>query len=145
MGDGILVAHDLTARSEPLVRTGQQLAERYATSLTVLHVMPEEEVRKRQQGVPEEGAYLDVILEKVERELIEVVGREGTGPPSVRTRVREGRAEEVVIEELEKGAYAFLVLGTRSRSRVGKFLLGSTTQAILLQSPCPVVTVPVAA
>lgn len=34
-----------------------------------------------------------------------------------------------------------LVIGMRRRSAVGKFLLGSTAQRLLLQAPCPVLAV----
>ena len=34
-----------------------------------------------------------------------------------------------------------IIIGAPKRSRVGKFLLGSTAQYIILNAPCPVVTV----
>lgn len=37
----------------------------------------------------------------------------------------------------------YLVLGIRSRSRVGKFIMGSDVQMILLSTPCPVLGVPI--
>ena len=42
-------------------------------------------------------------------------------------------AEENEIEEI--------VIGVKRRSKVGKFLFGSTAQYVILEAPCPVLTV----
>jgi nucleotide-binding universal stress UspA family protein len=34
-----------------------------------------------------------------------------------------------------------IVIGSKKRSRIGKFILGSTTQFVVLNAPCPVVVV----
>jgi nucleotide-binding universal stress UspA family protein len=72
----------------------------------------------------------------------------------VRTAVEQGgcRCEtHLVVLNLEPGPYivAFakkqaidaIFIGVRMRSRVGKFIMGSTAQHVILQAPCPVVTV----
>jgi nucleotide-binding universal stress UspA family protein len=42
-------------------------------------------------------------------------------------------AEENKVDEI--------IIGVRSRSKVGKLLFGSTSQVVILQANCPVVTV----
>ena len=49
-------------------------------------------------------------------------------------------ADEVVDLAEELGA-ELVVIGMRHRTAVGKFLLGSTAQRILMDAPCPVLTV----
>jgi nucleotide-binding universal stress UspA family protein len=49
-------------------------------------------------------------------------------------------AEEVVDLAEELGA-ELIVIGMRHRTAVGKFLMGSTAQRILLDAPCPVLAV----
>jgi nucleotide-binding universal stress UspA family protein len=34
-----------------------------------------------------------------------------------------------------------IIIGSRKRSKIGKFVLGSTTQVVVLNAPCPVILV----
>lgn len=49
-------------------------------------------------------------------------------------------AEQIVDTAAEVGA-ELIVLGTRKRTPVGKFLLGSTIQKVILDAECPVLCV----
>ncbi len=48
---------------------------------------------------------------------------------------------EAVLFEVEQGAASLLVIGVRPRSPVGKMLMGSVAQSILLDAQVPVVAV----
>jgi nucleotide-binding universal stress UspA family protein len=48
--------------------------------------------------------------------------------------------EDIVGFAKDTGA-AEIIIGVKSRSKVGKLLFGSTAQAVILQAHCPVVTV----
>lgn len=59
----------------------------------------------------------------------------------VRTLVRGFEPAEDLISLAEATASELIVIGLRRRSPVGKLLLGSNAQRILLDAPCPVLAV----
>ncbi len=48
---------------------------------------------------------------------------------------------ELLIRAAEESAAEFIVIGLRRRSPLGKLLLGSNAQRVLLDAPCPVLAV----
>ena len=59
----------------------------------------------------------------------------------IRSRVsRNSPAEDLIEVANDVGAEA-IVIGLRRRSAVGKLILGSSSQQILLDAPCPVIAV----
>ncbi|RLB89492.1 MAG: universal stress protein [Deltaproteobacteria bacterium] len=48
--------------------------------------------------------------------------------------------EDLVNFAIEKGVDE-IIIGVKSRSKVGKLIFGSTAQAVILQAECPVLTV----
>jgi nucleotide-binding universal stress UspA family protein len=55
--------------------------------------------------------------------------------------IEEGDLYAKVLEVVEKNKIDLIVLGTRGRSGVAKFFLGSVAEEIFRQAPCPVFTV----
>jgi nucleotide-binding universal stress UspA family protein len=60
---------------------------------------------------------------------------------TIRQEVRGREAADELIEVLEEVGAELCVIGIRRRSAVGKMLLGSNAHRILMDSPCPVLTV----
>lgn len=48
---------------------------------------------------------------------------------------------QAILDAVDKSGAELLVIGLRRRSAVGKFVMGSTSQRILLGADCPVVAV----
>lgn len=64
---------------------------------------------------------------------VTLINRSGRGDRDPVTAVLDELGDHAEVERL--------VLGLRNRSRVGKILLGSVTQRLILRSPVPVLTV----
>jgi nucleotide-binding universal stress UspA family protein len=48
---------------------------------------------------------------------------------------------QTLLDEADRANAELIVIGLRSRSRTGKFLMGSTAQTVLLGAPCNVLAV----
>lgn len=109
-------------------------------------------------AVPEslEGrAALDAAVAEARKEGVDLIAVNltlgaldvSTVPPDVTVRVidRRGRDDrdpvDAVLDEIDAHDVSRLVIGLRRRSRVGKALLGSVSQRLLLESPIPVLAV----
>ncbi|MFJ8689689.1 universal stress protein [Micromonospora wenchangensis] len=76
------------------------------------------------------------VLERVARELT------AAGVPhTVRQFVRGRDTAEEIEEIVEAQDVSLVVIGIRHRTPVGKLIMGSTAQEILLRVPCPVLAV----
>jgi len=90
------------------------------------------------------GAHLDQQeAAEHERELAEVRAQlDADGiPHEVRQLVRGLDPADDLIAVAEETAADFIVIGLRRRTPVGKLILGSNAQRILLEAPCPVLAV----
>ena len=62
-------------------------------------------------------------------------------PCETYTSVSYLTAGEDLVQFARDNAIDFIFIGVRKRSKVGKLFFGSTAQYVILQAPCPVVTV----
>ena len=60
---------------------------------------------------------------------------------SVRQELRGKDPSEEILEVIVETGATLCVIGLRRRSQVGKMLLGSNAHRILMESPCPVLSV----
>ena len=88
------------------------------------------------------GAYADSALAPQEEldGATDTIRQSGVEVDVRRLPHGQDPAEEL-LATVEAAAAELLVIGIRRRSAVGKLLLGSTAQRLLLQCPCPVLAV----
>ncbi len=96
------------------------------------------------EALPPDSAFTDTITARLDGELTEQIARVGRHDGlEVDTIVMTGNEANAIHRIASERDAEMIVIGIRNRSRVGKLILGSTAQEILLGSPCPVLGVPV--
>ncbi|NAZ85375.1 universal stress protein [Kineococcus indalonis] len=125
----VVVAYAPTPEGESALREGVREALRRQEDLFVLNAPAGTALAEPTYASPQQ-------LEQV---------RERLAGEAVRARVvqRMGRGDVagVVVEALHELSASVVVVGHRRRTPVGKLIMGSVAQRIILDAPCPVVTV----
>lgn len=127
----VVVGYVATREGRAALRRAADECELRKTKLIVINSQ-----RGGKDFDPEEAAKFEAELERVDRQL-KAVGLDH----EVRQLVKGNEPAEDLIEVAEAENAEFIVIGLRRRTPVGKLILGSNAQRILLDATCPVLAV----
>jgi nucleotide-binding universal stress UspA family protein len=113
-----LLAYDGSARSSAAMREAAEFASAFGLPLTVLHVTRDES----------EGAK---VLDEA-RHYLEPTGVQFT------CESVPGLPHEAIVRAIQERGFDLLFIGAYGHSRIIEMVLGSTTEYVLRNSPCPV-------
>ncbi|WP_049936145.1 universal stress protein [Haloplanus natans] len=116
----ILAAVD-DAESSLVVQRGYELAQAFDEDLVVLHVMPETETTEEAKSVAENAIRLSLD----DPENVSAAGALGDPAPRI-------------LHESESRNTSYIVLGPHKQTPIGKALMGSVSQLVLLNADCTV-------
>jgi len=137
----ILVPLDFSAHSDRALEAATELGRAFGGTLRLLHVYHVPLAYPAFEGAliqPEVSEQIRVAAEKHLNEMAERL----RGPKlRVETQVLEGMAADLICQTAEADGFDLIVMGTRGRSGLAHFLLGSVTERTLRAAPCPVLTV----
>ena len=139
----ILAASDASESSDPVVAAAIDLGRRLGADVTVVSVITEQHLSHLRQSLGADEAYTDSVVTLIRDALTDQLVRVAGDPNAAATDVLHGPVGETLLDHAASSGAAFLALGLRNRSRVGKFLMGSDVQQVLLSTPCPILGVPV--
>lgn len=120
----VLVAYNESPQGEAAMRAAVAEAVRRRHELAVLVLTPQVDTK-----VPASLAHL----------LDTVPGTVTVAP--VAFRAEQAEPADAIVDQAEAVAAELVVIGSRKHSTVGTFLVGATTQQVLLDSPAPVLVV----
>ncbi len=143
----ILVPVDYSEHSQASVRYAAELATKVGAKLHVVHVWDRpayasDAVLVRRPG-EEHCSLAELIQQNAERDMKDFLASI-TLPAGVvlSQALLSGDPAATLIEELKRGNYDLVVLGTHGRTGLMHLLLGSVAEKLVRLSPVPVLTVP---
>lgn len=125
----LLVAYVPRPEGQAALDKGIEIAKRRNEHLLVINASP--------GGSTEDPSFADVQDFERVQELLANTGLNG----ELKQYVRGKNAVEEIQTLVESLNVSLLVIGLRKRSRVGKLIMGSVAQELLLTVPCPVLAV----
>ncbi len=138
----ILATTDLSPESFAAVQFAAHLAIGQGARLTVLHVPQTTTLLFTDFSPPVDLLALDREIETMAREKLEGwVARHIKKQPGVRIVVRSGVTHEVVSKVAADLGASLIVIATHGRKGIGHAILGSVTERVLREAPCPVLVV----
>jgi nucleotide-binding universal stress UspA family protein len=136
----ILFATDFSAVSEAALPYVLALGLRYGSTVHVAHVLADAVILR--PGAPD-AAVMGQIYEEahsVAQEKMQQLARWLKGF-SHKTYLRHGAVFDAVSAIIDEQEIDLLVLGTHGRTGLGKLIMGSVSEELFRQVPCPVLTV----
>jgi nucleotide-binding universal stress UspA family protein len=127
----ILVGYDGSNLGNDVLKLVREWAIAYSASIEVVFVMSQDR----------ELQYLDI--EKVEDMVQKEAKNMFSGhniPYETHLVVSNLKAGEELVEFAKQNKIDEIFIGVKRKSKAGKFLFGSTAQYVILNAPCPVVT-----
>ena len=125
----ILVAYAPRPEGQAALDKGIEIAKRRKERLVVVNASP--------GGAKEDPSFADVQdFERVQN-LLASTGIDA----ELKQYVRGKNAVEEIEALVESLQVSLLIIGLRKRSAVGKLIMGSVAQELLLSVPCPVLAV----
>lgn len=127
----VLVGYTFTPEGDAALEHAIAEARLRNTQLIVVH--------SRKTGEDHEAAEIVMYTERLE-EIAQRLKAEGIDH-TIHDFIRGNEPEEDIIGTAVDEAAEIIVIGLRARSKTGKYLFGSTAQDIILDAPCPVMSV----
>jgi nucleotide-binding universal stress UspA family protein len=138
----ILVPTDFSENAHHALRYGCSFAREYEAELVVLHVVEDIAVSYASDLFPVPMAHVFQELSGYARaELQKLVQEAADKGLKARELLAQGRPSSEIVRLAREEAIDLVVLGTHGKGVLDQALFGSTTERVVRNAPCPVLTV----
>ncbi|MBX7151750.1 universal stress protein [bacterium] len=140
--DMLLYPTDFSSSAEMALDYAIFLAKRYRAVVALLHVNEFASLIDPNNAYGYRGSYqLKDEVEKVAKEKLRKLAGKIEKKVKVKTYYSEGAAYDQIVRLSEKEKIGMIVMGTRGRSFLSDYYMGSTAERVMALTKCPVLTV----
>jgi len=140
----ILCATDFSNPAREAILLSLDLAQKAGCDVTLLHVidaLPNAD-RHAEGSFPDIGPLRRALEEDARPRLLAAIPEEAPSRGRVKGRLVVGRPCDKILEVAAEERADLVVLGTSGHGSLGRMLFGSTTERVVREASCPVLTVP---
>jgi len=138
----VMTTTDLSPESLSAVSYAAHLARAQGSRLTILHVPHSTSLAYTEFVPPIDMVNIDAAIEDAaEERLTSWVGRHLRSMPGAKVIMRPGITHETICEVAEEVGASVIVMATHGRKGLGHLVLGSVTERVLRDAPCPVLVI----
>jgi nucleotide-binding universal stress UspA family protein len=139
----IVAGCDFSRETRPATDYAAGLAREFNAALHLFHAVesPINEAVVDQTRAPY-GQIQQTLQERLHQRLARLVPKTDAGLQRLKTALAPGLPAEQLPSYAARQKADILVVGVRRHHKLEKLLVGSTTEAVLRHSPCPVLVVP---
>jgi nucleotide-binding universal stress UspA family protein len=147
----ILIALDYEPSAEKIAEAGLALAQKMDAGVTLVHVVANAAYYSSLDYSPIMGFTGFGMTNNLQTTFIELKAgaqdfldksREHLDDSSIRTIVKEGEAQDGILEAAKEIHADIIVMGSQSRSGLDKILMGSITEKVLHHTTVPLYIIP---
>jgi nucleotide-binding universal stress UspA family protein len=138
----ILTTTDLSPESFAAVAYAGHLAKESGAKLTILHVPHSTSLAYTDFVPPIDMMNIDTAIEDAARAELEAwVKRHLRDVPKTQVLLRGGVTHETICRTADEVGASVIVMATHGRKGLGHLVLGSVTERVLRDAPCPVLVI----
>ena len=151
MIENILVALDGSKAANKALEFALDLAEKYSAHVVLLTAADAVPVPLTVYSAPDMELGAPVFMEKYlkelknyhEKMLAKALKKAKKSKPNVKisTKLVEGRPAHTIIDTAKEGKFDIIVMGSRGLGGIKEFFLGSVSDRVADEAPCPVLIV----
>lgn len=152
----ILVPVDGSNASISAVKKSIEVGKKYNSNIKLITVVKSTENRSKERNenlwnavdgsiitncVELEKNLENKYVENAQRLLDQIVTKLDFSGTKVENQVLVGEPFEKIVETAKNGNFDLIVMGNRGLSKVKRFFVGSVTQKVISEAPCPVLVI----